>query len=74
MSTEDVKKPPETLLNKGMKVRQVAGQVHVKHSMAGVSDFAVPIQHTITKVCWGAICGRRSLERKARFDDEISPC
>jgi len=51
MSAEDAEIAPETLLNKGMNIWNVVGQIHVNRSMTGVSDFAVPIQHIITKVC-----------------------
>lgn len=34
--------------------------------MSGVSDFARPIQHLVTDVCWGAIWTRTGLDRKTR--------
>jgi hypothetical protein len=66
-SSDDVKKAHQTLFDEGMKVRKaVLGAAHVEKSMAGVSDFAMPIQHVVTEACWGAIWTRPGLERKTR--------
>jgi 4-carboxymuconolactone decarboxylase len=37
--------------------------------MGAVSDFAMPIQHIVTEVCWGAIWTRPGLEQ--RFDQSL---
>ncbi len=46
--------------------KEVLGAAHVEKSMAGVSDFARPIQNLVTEYCWGAIWTRDGLERKTR--------
>ena len=67
MSSDDVAKAHQVLFDEGMKVRKaVLGEAHVTRSMAGVSDFAMPIQHIVTEACWGAIWTRPGLERKTR--------
>jgi len=67
MSSDDVQKAHSVLFDEGMKVRKaVLGEAHVNKSMAGVSDFAMPIQHIVTEACWGAIWTRPGLERKTR--------
>jgi len=67
MSSDDVAKAQQVLFDEGMKVRKaVLGEAHVTRSMAGVSDFAMPIQHIVTEACWGAIWTRPGLERKTR--------
>jgi 4-carboxymuconolactone decarboxylase len=67
MSSDEVKKAHEILFNEGMKVRKaVLGEAHVERSMAGISDFAMPLQHVVTEACWGAIWTRPGLERKTR--------
>jgi 4-carboxymuconolactone decarboxylase len=67
MSSDEVKKAHQVLFDEGMKVRKaVLGEAHVEKSMAGVSDFAMPLQHIVTEACWGAIWTRPGLERKQR--------
>jgi 4-carboxymuconolactone decarboxylase len=67
MTSDEVKKAHETLFNEGMKIRKkVLGDAHVERSMAGVSDFAMPIQHIVTEACWGAIWSRPGLELRTR--------
>ena len=64
---EEIKKAHQVLFDQGMEVRKaVVGPEHVEKSMAGVSDFAMPIQHIVTEACWGAIWTRPGLERKTR--------
>jgi 4-carboxymuconolactone decarboxylase len=67
MSSDDVAKAHKVLFDEGMKVRKaVLGEAHVARSMAGVSDFSMPIQHIVTEACWGAIWTRPGLELKTR--------
>jgi 4-carboxymuconolactone decarboxylase len=67
MSSDEVRKAHEVLFNEGMKVRKaVLGEAHVERSMAGSSDFSMPLQHVVTEACWGAIWTRPGLERKTR--------
>jgi Carboxymuconolactone decarboxylase family len=64
---EEIQKAHQVLFDQGMEVRKaVVGPEHVERSMAGVSDFAMPIQHVVTEACWGAIWTRPGLERKTR--------
>jgi alkylhydroperoxidase/carboxymuconolactone decarboxylase family protein YurZ len=64
---EEIQKAHQVLFDQGMEVRKaVVGPEHVERSMAGVSDFAMPIQHIVTEACWGAIWTRPGLERKTR--------
>jgi 4-carboxymuconolactone decarboxylase len=51
----------------GLRVRRdVLGPEHVDRSMAGVSDFSMPIQQLVTEYCWGVIWNSDGLERKIR--------
>lgn len=46
--------------------KEVLGAEHVERSMAGVSDFARPMQDLVTEYCWGAVWTRDGLDRKTR--------
>ncbi|QFG26078.1 4-carboxymuconolactone decarboxylase [Actinomadura sp. WMMB 499] len=46
--------------------REVLGAAHVERSMAGVSDFARPVQELVTEYCWGAVWTRDGLDRRTR--------
>ena len=51
----------------GMAVRrEVLGDAHVDRSLAGVSEFARPIQELVTEYCWGEIWSRDGLPRATR--------
>jgi 4-carboxymuconolactone decarboxylase len=46
--------------------REVLGAEHVDRSLAGVSEFARPMQELVTEYCWGEIWNRDGLDRKTR--------
>jgi 4-carboxymuconolactone decarboxylase len=46
--------------------REVLGAAHVERSMAGVSEFASPMQDLVTEYCWGNIWTRDGLDRRTR--------
>ncbi|WP_262402582.1 4-carboxymuconolactone decarboxylase [Actinomadura sp. CNU-125] len=46
--------------------REVLGAEHVERSMAGVSEFARPVQELVTEYCWGAVWTRDGLDRRTR--------
>ncbi|GGN33883.1 4-carboxymuconolactone decarboxylase [Streptomyces fuscichromogenes] len=51
----------------GLAIRKaVLGAEHVERSLAGVSDFARPMQELVTEYCWGAVWSRPGLERRTR--------
>lgn len=51
----------------GLAIRKaVLGADHVERSLAGVSDFARPMQELVTEYCWGAVWSRPGLERRTR--------
>ena len=59
--------PDRERLEQGMEVRrEVLGADHVERSMAGVSDFARPIQELVTEYCWGEVWSRPGLDRRSR--------
>ncbi|GAA4556482.1 carboxymuconolactone decarboxylase family protein [Pseudonocardia xishanensis] len=52
---------------RGLQIRkEVLGEAHVERSMAGVSDFARPVQEFVTAVCWNDVWGRPGLDRRTR--------
>jgi 4-carboxymuconolactone decarboxylase len=46
--------------------REVLGDAHVDRSLAGVSDFARPVQEYVTRTAWGEIWSRPGLDRRTR--------
>ena len=46
--------------------REVLGDAHVDRSLAGVSDFARPVQEFVTRTAWGEIWSRPGLDRRTR--------
>lgn len=46
--------------------RKVLGDAHVDRSMAGVSEFARPLQDLVTEYCWGTVWTRDALEPRIR--------
>jgi 4-carboxymuconolactone decarboxylase len=51
----------------GLAIRKaVLGADHVERSLAGVTDFARPMQELVTEYCWGAVWSRPGLERRTR--------
>ncbi|GAA5164338.1 4-carboxymuconolactone decarboxylase [Pseudonocardia eucalypti] len=52
---------------RGLKIRrEVLGDAHVDRSLAGVSDFARPVQEYVTATAWGQIWSRPGLDRRTR--------
>ena len=45
--------------------REVLGDAHVDRSLAGVSDFARPVQEFVTRTAWGEIWSRPGLDRRS---------
>ncbi len=57
----------ESKSEKGLKVRRdVLGDDHVDDAMAGLDDFARPLQELVTEYCWGSIWTRPGLSRGTR--------
>ena len=46
--------------------REVLGDYHVDRSLADSTEFNGPLQELIAEYCWGAIWGRKSLDRRTR--------
>lgn len=56
-----------SVYDKGLAMRRkVLGDAHVDRSMAGVSEFARPLQDLVTEYCWGAVWTRDALEPRVR--------
>lgn len=56
-----------TLYERGLAMRrQVLGDAHVDRSMAGVSEFARPVQDFVTEFGWGAVWTRDDLDPRTR--------
>lgn len=52
---------------RGLKIRrEVLGDAHVDRSLAGVSEFARPVQEYVTATAWGQIWSRPGLDRRTR--------
>lgn len=57
----------DQLWQQGLQIRkEVLGAEHVERSMAGVSEFARPVQDLVTRYCWGEVWNRPGLERRTR--------
>ena len=53
--------------DKGLAMRkQVMGEDFVARAYAGVTDFAAPLQHHITRNAWGEVWQRPGLDLKTR--------
>jgi 4-carboxymuconolactone decarboxylase len=66
-STPDGTETHAATWQRGLDIRKaVLGAAHVDRSMAGVSEFARPVQDLVTEYCWGAIWGRDGIDRKTR--------
>lgn len=56
-----------SVYDKGLAMRRkILGDAHVDRSMAGVSEFARPLQDLVTEYCWGAVWTRDALEPRIR--------
>lgn len=57
----------DELWDQGLRVRkEVLGEEYVERSLAGVSEFAWPMQQFVTRFCWGDVWARPGLERRTR--------
>lgn len=51
----------------GMRIRrEVLGDDHVDHAVAGTTDFTRDFQELITRYAWGEVWARPGLDRKTR--------
>jgi len=59
--------PRNDVWDRGLAIRkEVLGAEHVERSLAGVSEFARPMQDLVIEYCWGTIWTRDGLERRVR--------
>jgi len=55
------------LFAKGLKIRtEVLGEAYVQQALASTDDFNRPLQELVTEYCWGAVWGRKGLDRAQR--------
>jgi 4-carboxymuconolactone decarboxylase len=55
------------LFAKGLKIRtEVLGEAYVQKALASMDDFNRPLQELVTEYCWGAVWGRKGLDRAQR--------
>src|ERR1700678_4322394 len=55
------------LFAKGLKIRtEVLGEAYVHKALASMDDFTKPLQELVTEYCWGAVWGRKELDRRTR--------
>jgi 4-carboxymuconolactone decarboxylase len=55
------------LFDKGMQIRRaVLGDAYVDKALAGMNEFNRPLQELVTEYCWGAVWGRKGLDRSQR--------
>ena len=59
--------PNNDMYKKGLKIRtEVLGSEYVDKAINSATDFNRDFQEFMTEYCWGAVWGRKGLERKQR--------
>lgn len=57
----------DSVYDAGLKVRrEVLGDAHVDHAVAGTSEFTAAFQDLITRFAWGSVWSRDGLDRRTR--------
>ena len=57
----------QEMYDKGLAIRtEVAGPEYVHKALSSADDFTKPLQELVTEYCWGAVWGRKELDRRTR--------